>query len=307
MPSAAARALAGTRTGLVGVVIFEEPDGLFADPVLLELLHGINTELSLHDYMITLGTVPPSADPIKTYRRLLESYRVDGCIVETTRREEGLQLFTERAAPCVVLGYTRQPLPQVHPADRRGAEMVVNYLLDLDHRTIGVITGPPRTLAVEARLRGYQDALRNRGLSPDANLILPGTFRFEAGYAGAAQLMAQEPQPTAIFAQNDRMALGAIRWLTEHGYRVPADVSVAGFDDIAQADQGTPPLTTVRQTPMDIGRRAAWLLLEQIEEKPLDTFDIEIPVTLVPRESTGPPSGQGSLRSRLDSRELPGR
>jgi DNA-binding LacI/PurR family transcriptional regulator len=287
---------------MIGVVIFEEPDGLFTDPVLLELLHGINAELSRHDTILTLGTVAASDDPIATFRRLVESYRVDGCLVETTRREDGLDFFVDHTTPCVVLGHTDHPLPHIHPADRDGARTLAEHVLDLGHRTIGVITGPPGTLAVEARQQGYRDAMRRRGISLVPTLIQSGTFHFEAGYQGAARLMSRPPLPTAILAHNDRMALGTMRWLQEHDYRIPEDISVAGFDDIAQAAQASPPLTTVRQKPADIGRRAARILLIAIMGKavadednkamppagPADDLDVEMPTTLIVRRSTGP-------------------
>jgi DNA-binding LacI/PurR family transcriptional regulator len=289
VPNAAARTLAGERTGVVGVVITYDPHDLFADPNLLQILYGIDTQVTQQDYALLLSTARSAEDRSSAFRRLLGARRVDGVLVDTGHDDEGVDLLVEEGYPCVVIGYTSLALPCVHPDDYTGARLLTEHLLSLGHRHIGIIDGPsPSSLAMQARLRGHQDLLAERDIPATPNYKVYGNFRAASGYAGAEALMNQDAPPTAIFAFNDRMAFGAIQWLREHGYRVPEDVSVAGFDDIASAGQFDPPLTTVRQTPQLTGQRAASILFELLAQQPIEQKEVVLPVQLIERRSTAP-------------------
>jgi DNA-binding LacI/PurR family transcriptional regulator len=299
VPNAAARTLASERTGVIGVVITYDPHGLFSDPNLLQILYGIDTQVNHHDYALLLSTARSAEDRNSAFRRLLGARRVDGVLVDTGRDDEGVDLLVEQGYPCVVLGYTSLDLPYVHPDDYRGACLLTEHLLKLGHSRIGVIDGPsPSSLAMQARLRGHQDMLTEWGVPVVPEYKVYGTFHSVSGYAGAGELMKLDPPPTAIFAFNDRMALGAIQWLREHGDRVPEDISVAGFDDIAGAEQFDPPLTTIRQIPRDTGQRAASILFDLIAEQQIEQREVVLPVHLVERRSTAPSVGR-ALQSRV--------
>lgn len=287
VPSVVARGLATNRTNMIGLVITYDPHDLFADPNLLQLLYGVDTAVTERDYALLLSTARTADDRLSAYRRLLHAYRVDGVLVETGLGEEGVSQLVDSGYPCAIVGYTSLGLPCTHPDDYTGARLLTAHLLELGHRRIGIITGPD-SLAVTARFRGHCDALAEFGLPALPELCVPGTYRPESGYEGTAQLMKLDPPPTAIFAFNDRMAFGAIQWLRKHGYRVPEDLSVAGFDDIASAAQFDPPLTTVRQTPSMIGHRAVELLCEQIDGGGSVPREVVLPVELICRQSTAP-------------------
>jgi LacI family transcriptional regulator len=140
------------------------------------------------------------------------------------------------------------------------------------------------------RILGYQAALRDYGLPGDERLIAKGGFRLENGRKAAFCLLDMEPPPTAIFAYNDIMAIGALRAVHERGLRVPEDFSVVGFDDIPQAAFTCPALTTVSQPKLDMGCRGAELLLDLIARKtPPDEVAAPLEVQLVVRESTARP------------------
>jgi DNA-binding LacI/PurR family transcriptional regulator len=274
---------------MIGIVLSYDPDEVFADPNLLQAIHGVDVEITQRDYVLLLSCASSANDRVSAFRRLLGGYRVDGVIVESGLGEEGISLLAERGYPCVVVGHTENGLPCVHPDDYGGARCVTEHLLALGHQRVGIINAPgTHSLAGEARLGGHLDALATAGLAFKRELVTQGTWRAESGYAGAAQLMGLAPPPTAIFAFNDRMAFGAIRWLREHGYRVPGDVSVAGFDDIESAAQFTPPLTTVRQQPTEIGKRAAQMLFELIAEEEKRERTTVLPTELIVRRSTAP-------------------
>jgi DNA-binding LacI/PurR family transcriptional regulator len=163
---------------------------------------------------------------------------------------------------------------------------LAQHLVALGHRRIGIINGPESNLAMQARWHGYERALLDAGITPDLNLVVHGDFTSPSGYKAAESLMGRADKPTAIFAFNDSMAMGAIRWLNEHNYDVPDDISVGGFDDTPSAENFNPPLTTVHQYSYDLGQRAADVLIDLIDGQPPHTTEIILPSYLVVRRST---------------------
>jgi DNA-binding LacI/PurR family transcriptional regulator len=177
----------------------------------------------------------------------------------------------------------------IHSDDYGGALIVVRHLLELGHRQIGVISGPPNFMsAMSERMKGYQQALSEYGLEYNPALVAYGDFTIDSGYAAANQLLNLADRPTALFGMNDRMALGAMRRATELGLRIPTDLSVTGFDDVALAEKIDPPLTTVRQHGFSIGQTAANQLFSLIDNQ-IQSFDsVVLPVELMIRNSTAP-------------------
>ncbi len=166
-----------------------------------------------------------------------------------------------------------------------GARLALEHLLQLGHRQIAMITGPSVEDCVLERNEGYAAVLRAAGLAFDARYVAQGDWSASSGYEAVKSWLAQGLPFTAIFAQNDRMAIGAIRALHEQGLRVPEDVSIVGFDDMPLAAYFDPPLTTIRQDMQAIGREAARLLLQAFEGSQCAT-QILIPPQLVIRKST---------------------
>ncbi len=289
VPNAAAQSLAGSRTNMVGLVICYDPHDLFADPNLMQAVHGIDYEITERDFALLLSCARTRDDRLSAFRRLLGGYHVDGVLVESGLGEEGIVLLRERNYPCVVIGHSPLGLPCVHPDDYGGAQKVVRHLLELGHRRIGQIGGPEEnSFATLERLRGCKSVLEQDGIAFDEALFTCGSWGSESGYEGAARLMALASPPTALFCFNDRLAFGAIHWLYERGYRVPEDISVAGFDDIESAALFEPPLTTVHQSPFEIGQRAARMLFDLIEGRQIDQTQVVLPADLIVRCSTAP-------------------
>jgi DNA-binding LacI/PurR family transcriptional regulator len=224
-----------------------------------------------------------------TYHQLIQRMVVDGVIVDGGLGDAAIiePGVGEKQSPIVVTGYTQTSLPSIHPDDEGGAYVMTQHLIALGHRRIGLIGGESTTYpGLQARRRGYERAFHDARLTIDPTLFTSGDFTPTTGASGAQQLMEAEEPPTALFALNDNMALGAIRWLREHGYSIPGDVSVAGFDDIANTDLADPPLTTVHLPSEDLGRRAATLLFDLINNYPLRSQEIILPCRLVIRDST---------------------
>jgi DNA-binding LacI/PurR family transcriptional regulator len=260
-PSVAARALNNNRTNIIAVATPFDSDNLFEDPNLLQVIHGIDREAAKHDYSLLLSTLRSVEDTLSPYRRLLDRQLADGMVVSgETVNEEGIQMVIERGYPVSIVGYNQLGVPCVHADDEGGAFQATEHLLELGHRQIAMISGPRALLAVQARERGFESALRKYGLLFDPHLGAEGDFTLHSGYVGMEQLSAYLADFTAIFAHNDRMAFGAIHWLNERGYSVPANISIVGFDDNPNASLHTPALTTVRTPSMMMGQKAAEVL-----------------------------------------------
>ncbi|MDH7487061.1 MAG: LacI family DNA-binding transcriptional regulator [Anaerolineae bacterium] len=290
VPSLAARGLTKARTYIIGLVIPYVSDYLFSDPHLLEFIRGVEQEANARDYNLLLATARAPSEAASAYQRLLRTQYVDGAVLVAVRRGEPDSLGVGKMDyPCVALGYHSPYGPDntVHADDRQGALKAVRHLLDLGHRGIGVISGPPPLTAVEERLAGYRLALAERGVACDEGWFVQGDFTPESGFQAAAILLERCPQLTAIFCINDRMAMGAIQRLRAEGLRVPDDIAVVGFDDIPSAALFEPPLTTVRQPALEMGRIAAHKLFQLIGRE-IESFEsIVLPAELIVRASSG--------------------
>src|SRR5579863_4110770 len=165
------------------------------------------------------------------------------------------------------------------------------HLLALGHRRIGAIAGPGDYLCSRARIDGYRSALERAGLPFDPSLVRHGDFYHEGGFIRGGELLDLATPPTAIFAGSDQQAFGVYEAARQRGLRVPQDLSVVGFDDLPVARWVSPPLTTVRQPLAEMGRAAAQMLGEIIEDRPLRSRRVELSTELIMRESAGPVPG----------------
>jgi DNA-binding LacI/PurR family transcriptional regulator len=169
-----------------------------------------------------------------------------------------------------------------------GATAIMRHLLELGHRRIGHVTGDWGHSSAQERLAVYRRALAEAGIPPADELVVRGRWNEEAGYTGARTLLGLADRPTAIFAASDMIAFGVIRAALENGLRVPDDLSVVGFDDIAIAGAFSPPLTTVRQEEDTLGRMACEHVAAWLQGTPPAQRETVFPVQLIVRQSTGP-------------------
>ncbi len=297
IPNPIARHLSNRRTGVVGFLIPYVPDYLFSDPFLLEFIRGMADNLAEQDFHLLLAMPRPSGESGSDPYRRLRQGMVDGAIVLESDGGSGpAAALADQTYPWITLGYRREDDGSssrnlIHADDYGGALRLTRHLQSLGHTRIGVISGPHRLMgALEERLRGYRAAVAGTGQRLDPTLLTYGDFTPESGYRAVDQLLDLDAPPTAIFALNDRMALGAISRIHERGLRVPADLSVAGFDDVQAAALAVPPLTTVRQPGFDMGLRAATLLGRLIRQE-LAQFESEVlPTEVIVRASTAAPA-----------------
>lgn len=292
-PNLAARALSKGRTFVVGLLIPYDPDQLFADPHLLDIIRGVEAAANSRDYNVLLSTAHRPNDPTSAYSRVLRSKYVDGMVVIEGPDMLGIaEQLKQQPSPWVISGYapTGSEAYSVHADDPAITAKLTDHLLALGHRRIGVISSELRLAAFDKRLEGFHLALHDHDLACDPGLIVFGDMSVESGYRAAEQLLARPEPPTAIWALNDRMALGALQWAREHGVRVPADLSIAGFDDISAAALSDPPLTTVRLPSYQEGQAAIELVFQLLDGETLPR-EVIVPTDVIVRGSTGAAPG----------------
>lgn len=291
VPSQRARWLSKRRSHILGLLIPYTSDQLFADPHLLEIMRGIEAEANRHDYNLLLSTAHAPIDSASACLRLLRSDVIDGAIiVETLDIQPFAEALGRQESPWIVIGYAEQSqVASIHADDYGGAVQATRHLLELGHHRVGVISSMPRPFALEERLRGVREAMDARGLQLDQELVVFGDFSSESGERAGGELLDRPQRPTAIFAMNDRMALGVIRAAQARGLKVPGDVSVVGFDDISLASLVTPGLTTVRQPGYALGEAAARMLFVLLsgERSPVPAA---IPTELIVRGTSTAPA-----------------
>ncbi|MBY4891318.1 LacI family DNA-binding transcriptional regulator [Rhodobacteraceae bacterium N5(2021)] len=180
--------------------------------------------------------------------------------------------------------------PSIQSDNAEGARLAIRHLADLGHRKIAHITGPEGNVLTAVRRRGMMEERARLGLPAREDWIIRGDFSLQSGHEAATKILAMKDRPTAVFCAADTVAFGLIAGLQAGGVRVPADISVVGFDDIDMSEFYVPALTTIRQDRVRLGRTAAARLLERIEA-PQDAPQAEVllPVDLVVRASTAPP------------------
>ena len=194
----------------------------------------------------------------------------------------------------VVLDPTGVPsadLPSVGATNWFGGLTATRHLLDLGHRRIAVIAGPPWALNSRARLDGYRSALEAAGVAADPELVRGGAFEIVSGMTYATELLALPSPPTAIFALNDGIAIGVYHAASVAGLRIPEDLSVVGFDNYSLDEWLVPPLTTVHQPLDEMGAAAARMVLDMaLEPGESPTNRLELATKLIVRASTAPPA-----------------
>jgi LacI family transcriptional regulator len=283
-----ARGLAAKRTYTLGLVTADFSDFWFS-----QVMTGAEEEAQKLGYSFMLGnsTCDPEDEP--RFLKLLTERHVDGILFVRGNCENNydqLHRLNDFGVPVVTTGHhlPENGLALVDVNNIGGGRKATEYLIGLGHTQIAMITGPSDWKSVNDRTEGYLQALRTAGISADQDLILEGSWLHRNGYEKTKFLLEREKPFTAIFAQNDRIARGAIHALYEAGFKVPDDISVIGYDDIPEAEFSDPPLTTIRQPMIEIGQAATNLLIQMIEESIVTPKQIMFETTLIVRSSCMP-------------------
>jgi LacI family transcriptional regulator len=291
-----ARSLRSRRTHSVGLVL---PN--ISNPFYAELARAVEHALWARGYQTLLCDASEDPARERAHVATLEDRRVDGMVVIRSGPGRRPGAPHRHGPPVVHLDRALAGQPSVTTDNRLGGELAARHLLGLGHRRIGVLVGEPRMGNVRLRLQGFTRALRDQGLAFDPGLVRTGPQSIALGRA-VADLLRETPTPTAVFATNDVVAIGAWRMLLELGVRIPQELSLVGFDDIEMSGLLVPPLTTVRQDTGRMGQEAAELLLELLHGRAPRRTATLIEPELVIRGSTGPAAGVAALSTRQRSR-----
>lgn len=285
-PLTSARSLATNRSFMIGLLY----DNL-SPSYIMEVQAGVQEACEAQQYSMMVQPLDSKArDFMERVEGILWRHRPDGLILTPP--------ITDHPALLAHLRDTGLPFASIAPRkskgiagvilhEREAAAAMVDHLVALGHRHIAHIIGDPKHGAGVWRLAGYRDGLKRAGLEERAEYMVQGQFSFESGVRAARQLLALKERPTAIFAADDDMAVGAIWAAAEAGVSVPAEVSICGFDDTTIATQVWPLLTTVHQPVRDMGKRATEELLLGLLGKGEPRM-VEVGYEMRLRASTGP-------------------
>lgn len=283
-PNLVARSLQSNRSHVVGVIVDR-----MQSPFAAATVQGIQDGLRNEGYSISIAYSNRDQELAEEAINSFYSRQVDGIIILNS----WLHHFNDR-----ILALQNRPFIFVNrlfsnclcncvgPGDYIGAQIATQHLIDLGHQRIGYINGLEDWIEAQNRLAGYQDTLEKHGWPVDQALIIQGDWGVDSGYQATRELLSLDERPTAIFAANDIMALGAIYAIQAAGLQIPNDIALVGYDDRDFSAWIRPALTTIRMPSYEMGQAAARLLLKQFSGEELEDAT-QIPGKLVVRESCG--------------------
>jgi DNA-binding LacI/PurR family transcriptional regulator len=286
-PNSHARALVSGRSRLLGLIVSD-----ITNPFFPELVHSFEDLATKHAYdLILTSTGYQTARMIGCVRRMLER-KVDGVAIMTSEMDLGLiKELARRGVPLVFMdvGRVGPRMSHVLVDYAHGVRQAVDHVAHLGHKRIAFITGPLDLHSARTRRQAFLDGLRAHGIKADPKLIREGTHTAEGGQQAMEALVRAAKPPTAVVCSNDWTAIGALHAIDAAGLRVPADISVVGFDDIPLASYTSPPLTSVRMSAGDVGATAFEALFRLIGGDRLEGDVYQVPTKLVVRASTAKP------------------
>jgi len=251
------------RTQTLGLLV---PDSL--NPFFTEALRGVEDACFKANYNVFLCNSENQPEKELEYLEDLIGKQIDGIILISTGTQDSIALLNQNNITSVLvdreLGHNT--CDSVMLENELGGQIATQYLINLGHQRIGCITGPSFLTPSAKRVLRYRKSLQDAGISIDEAMIVQGDFRPQSGFSGMNTLLALPDPPTAVFACNDMMAIGAMRAIHEAHLQIPKDISIIGFDDIMFASYTMPPLTTVAQPSYEMGLIAAEILINRLSD-----------------------------------------
>jgi len=273
------------RSSVIGVIIPTTKGAIFSNSTQI-----IQEKAQERGFSLIIGNTGYDGDAESTLLRQFQERRLAGIILTgfAIGQESAVKEVVQSGIPCVVIWETLEDsaLSFVGFNNFTAAHSMTEYLIRLKHQRIGLILGPyTKVRRARRRLEGYQAALRDSGLRYDARMVIEKQPTLQEGKEAMKKLLSMRQAPTAVFAASDMLALGALAAAKEKGFRVPEDISIAGFDDIDFAAFSNPPLTTVRVPASQMGEMAMDTLMEMIEGNSGEVRQITLDTELVVRGS----------------------
>ena len=278
-PNQIARNLRLQQTNTIGLVI---PD--ISNPFFANLARMIEIELRKRGKLIILSDTHDSSDLESETLKFLFGRKVDGILVAPVGlRSEHFQRFTQVPVVMIDRYFSELSVPYVSTDNYGSAYAATQYLINKNHRKIACIQGLVNTIPNKERIRGFQKAIEDYGISPEDIEICGTDFSIENGYNTANKLLKQVNSLTAIFTLGNQIAIGAMQAIKENGLKIPEDISIISFDDQAYFELTSPPLTTIRQPINLIGQEAVRILFDLLDGKQPESK--LLPAKLIERSS----------------------
>ncbi len=282
-----------TRTTKTLCIVIPEISHIFSNPYFGEILSGIYDVASENDYKILIEVATHKFCAEKNYLNLFKEHRIDGMFyVGSTLRDTYLKDFLNENFPFIQVGsyLPGLNLNYVTGDNIRGGYLATKHLFEHGHKKIALITGNFNVISAKERFIGYKKALKEAGILFNKEFIVMADFDESTGYTAMKHLlnMSKNQRPTAIFAGNDLMALGAVRAIKETGAKIPDDFAVIGMDNLRLSSIGETKLSTVEYNVYKMGKIACEKIIELIKNKKKNVNSVVkeiLPVELVLRES----------------------
>ena len=292
-PHPGARSMKSSKSHAVGVILpMDERGGPFINSLYSSLLGAIAGELDARGFTLLVTTHFSASvhDEVNRYEHLIHSRLVDGfVIVRTLLNDPRVKLLHDRAVPFVTYGRSQLSLehPWVDTDNERAFKMATQRQIRHGHRRIGLLNGPGLYTFAKLRRDGYEQALRQAGIEPNAEWILEGDLTESSGYSLSRRLLGLAVRPTALICANDAMAIGAIAACREHGLKIGKDMAIMGYGNSDASRYCDPPLTTIEHKVAENGRHLGQLLLARLEQQASALNSYLEPVDIIARQSDG--------------------
>lgn len=271
------------KTGVIALVVTD-----ISNPFFPEVVHGVEDLAFSLGYSVSLWNTRENLEREKQYVENLKTSEVDGIILGSSRLQENqIEEIVENDIPCVVVNRIIRGAASVFVDYREGAYRATKYLLHLGHERIALINGPANAQPSLWREQGFWEAMREAGKKPEKDLVSFNPPVVEGGYVATLKLLSAANPPTAIFAYNDLVALGAMKAVREKNLVIPRDISIIGYDDSFFCPYLDPPLSTVGQPKYMMGKLAGDLLFRLINGGEIINKEISLKPELVIRASCG--------------------
>jgi LacI family transcriptional regulator len=287
IPNILARSLRSKRTNTLALVFTD-----ITNPFFTILARGVEDTASFAGFNVIFCNTDESQEKEDNYIQLILQKQVDGILlVPASSNTRSIKVIQKQNTPLVIIDrrVSNSNVDIVRGDSEGGAYQLTKYLIGLGHRRIAIISGPRNVSTAEDRLLGYKRAMEDSGLNENI-LSFYGNFSQDSGNELTRKIFINDPKPTALFAANNLIAIGALKALRDIGFKVPDDVALVSFDDIPESLSVFPFMTVVAQPSYEIGKRATELLISRINnDSSLEYQNIIFPVEFFERASSGGP------------------
>jgi DNA-binding LacI/PurR family transcriptional regulator len=288
-PNLMAKSLVSKTTGALGIILPRPAEELFLNLFFAEFFRGIAAQASRAGYDLLMATGANEREELDSVTRLVRGRRVDGIILLYSRKNDPIIEFLKKEAfPFVLIGRSVDN-PDILSVDNDNilaAYDATKHLITQEHSRIGFISGPSDLVVSNDRMEGYKKALMDAGLPLREEWIVEGEFLQESGYRAMSLIMSLYERPTALVIVDDIVTFGVLKGLTELGYRVPDDISLVSFNNLALSQLTTPPISSIDIGIYQLGYTAFQALVRKVKKEEILQTRFVIPHRLMVRESS---------------------